>query len=127
MLSKILGLVFVISLTITANAKSNNELKCADKAVMATVMKNFKSFSVSTNSCGIKLLNKGVFSETYIVCTTDETDTMEYVTVMDRNCKTLLVTSSNQGEAPAFENDNGLLNAVSCSADEGSGKLSCRK
>lgn len=127
MFSKILGLVFVISLTHTAIAKNNTDLKCADKAVMATVMKNFKSFKVGTNSCGIKLLNKGIFSETYIVCTTDETDTMEYVTVMDRYCKTLLVTSSNQGEAPAFDNDKGLLNAVSCSVDEGSGKLDCRK
>lgn len=127
MFSKILGLVFVISLTLTANAKNTNELKCADKAVMATVTKNFKSFSVSTNSCGIKLLNKGVFSETYIVCTTDETDTMEYITVMDKNCKPLLVTSSNEGEAPAFENDKGLLDAVSCSIDEGSKKLNCHK
>jgi hypothetical protein len=99
------------------------DLKCADKAVRAATEKNFKRFDASTNSCGAKLLTSGLYSETYLVCISDETDPSEWVVVVSKNagkCIVKYVDSQYDSETPNFEDESGLLETVSCNAEYGS-------
>lgn len=126
MLKLITAITLFSTVALSASA-ATSDLKCVDNAVKSTVRHNFKNFGVSTNSCGIKLLHAGTFKETFLVCTTDETDGMEYIVVMEKKaCKAVHISSTNEGETPAFADNNGLLNSVECSIDEGDEKLVCK-
>lgn len=114
-----------------------NQPKCADEAVKAAVSKNFKSFGASTSSCGIKALNIADHLETYMVCTSDETDPMEYIVVMQtaksnskgdivKRCVPSFVGNSNDAKTPNFESEEGLLKSIECSIDNGDNKLICK-
>lgn len=118
--------ISMLSLSAVA-AKDKTQLKCTDAAVKATVSKNYKTFKASTSSCGIKLLHAGEFKETYIVCTSDETDPMEYIAVMSKNkgCKADLISSTNEAQTPTFDDNTGLLKSIECSIDNGDDKLVC--
>lgn len=120
------AVVSALSLSVFA-AEKKSELKCVNAAVKATVMHNHKTFKVGTSSCGIKLLHAGEHKETYIVCTSDETDPMEYITVMakNKNCKAEYIDSTNEASTPSFDDDNGLLKSIECSIDFGDKKLAC--
>lgn len=111
---------------------ATQELKCADAAVKAATMNNFKRFGASTNSCGAKLLSAGDYLETYLVCVTDETDPSEWVVVMDKKaakCKVKYADSQYDSQTPNFEHadDLDLLKTVQCSIDYAdNAKLICK-
>lgn len=123
----LLTAISISTLSISALAADKTKLKCTDAAVKATVSKNYKTFKASTSSCGIKLLHAGSFKETYIVCTSDETDPMEYIAVMDKNknCKADYISSTNEASTPTFDDNTGLLKSIECSIDFGDDKLVC--
>jgi hypothetical protein len=104
-------------------------LKCVNKAVQQATLKNFKTYGASSNSCGVKLLHKGEFKETLIVCMSDETEPSEYIMVMDPNksCKVDFISTTNESSTPTFDSNDGLLKSISCSIDNGEGKLSCTR
>lgn len=108
-------------------AKEKTQLKCTNDAVKAAVSTNYKNFKVSTSSCGIKLLHAGEFAETYIVCTSDETDPMEYIAVVSKKkgCKVELIKSTNEASTPTFDDNTGLLKSIECSMEFDVGKLVC--
>lgn len=116
---------------------NENQPKCAGEAVKAAVSKNFKSFGASTSSCGLKALNISEHLETYLACTSDETDPMEYIVVLKptktdskgkvvKKCATEYVGSSSDSETPNFESEDGLLKTIECSIDYGDNKLICK-
>lgn len=125
---KLLLIGTILTFAFTLHAEEKKSLKCVNKAVIASVKHNFKSFGAGTGSCGIKLLHAGDFKETYIACTSDETDPMEYIVVMNshKGCKTEYVGSTNEGSVPTFDSEDGLLNSISCSIDSGDKKLVCK-
>lgn len=127
-IAKIIVATVVATIALTAQAKEQ-ELKCVNKAVSGATLKNFKNYGASTNSCGIKLLHAGDFKETYIVCTSDETEPTEYIVVMDPNkkCKMDFIASTNESSTPTFDSDEGLLKSIECSIDNGDNKLVCSK
>lgn len=105
------------------------ELKCADQAVKAATMSNFKQTNASTGSCGAKLLTAGDYLETYLVCVSDETDPSEWVVVMSKKggkCKVKLADNQYDSETPNFESSEGLLKTIECSIDFGDTKLVCK-
>lgn len=116
---------------------SENQPKCANEAVKVAVRKNFRNFGASTSSCGLKALNISEHLETYLACTSDETDPMEYIVVLKpsktdskgnviKKCATEYVGSSSDSETPNFESEDGLLQTISCSIDNGDNKLICK-
>lgn len=122
--------VFVLGLAQMASASQTQDLKCADEAVKAAILSNFKRFGASTGSCGAKLLTAGDYLETYLVCVSDETDPSEWVVVMDKKgkgCKVKHADSQYDSETPNFESSEGLLKTVECSIDYGdNAKLICK-
>ncbi|MES2800883.1 MAG: hypothetical protein V4654_00195 [Bdellovibrionota bacterium] len=106
------------------------ELQCADQAVKTATMKNFKRFGASTGSCGAKLLTAGAYSETYLVCVSDETDPSEWVIVMkkaNKGCHVKYADTQHDSETPNFESSEGLLKTVECSIDHAdNAKLICK-
>lgn len=114
--------------------------KCADEAVASAVTKNYKTFKASTGSCGIKALNLGAHLETYVVCTSDETDSMEYIVVVEKSkydsktkkstpCVVSYVGNLTDAATPNFESEDGLIaDAQGCSISDGkNAKISCGK
>ena len=110
---------------------------CANEAVYAAVAKNYKTFGASTSSCGVKALNLGNDLETYIVCTTDETDPMEYIVTINptkyvkdkepKKCAVEYVSASNETSTPTFESEEGLIKgAQQCSIDDGAAVIICK-
>jgi hypothetical protein len=136
-MNQLLVSFFVSGFSVTAMAAKDKSLQCIDTAVKAAVQTNYSNFGASTSSCGIKLLNKGNYSETYVVCTTDETDPMEYVVVVtpssynqqtesSETCKVKFVDSTSDASTPTFESEEGLLKSIACSIDNGDEKLICK-
>lgn len=135
----ILTVVALTSLTTfasksSATAKTPN---CANEAVYAAVAKNYKTFEAGTNSCGIKALNVGSNLETYIVCTTDETDPMEYIVTINplkqvdgkpaAKCAVEYVAASHESATPTFESADGLIkDAQVCSIEYGEAVINCK-
>jgi len=127
-----------ITLSSTAFAIEATKSKCANEAVYAAVAKNYKTFDVGTSSCGIKALNIAEHLETYVVCTSDETDPMEYIVTVipnkadktgqtSKKCVVDYVSSSSEGETPSFESDAGLIkDAQECSVDYGDAQIVCK-
>lgn len=110
---------------------------CANEAVYAAVAKNYKTFEAGTSSCGVKALNLGNNLETYIVCTTDETDPMEYIVTVNplkyvkdkdpKKCAVEYVSSSHESSTPTFESEVGLIKgAQECSIDYGDAEIKCK-
>lgn len=114
-----------LGLTLFAAQFSFGEtLKCADAAVKAAMESNYKSFHNSGGTCGAKLLTAGDYTETYLVCVSDETDPSEYVVNMKRDgCKVQFADAQHDSQSPHFEDDKGLLKTKECSvSDDGKGK-----
>ncbi len=110
-------------------AVETQELKCADQAVKAATLNNFKRFNASTGSCGAKLLTAGDYLETYLVCVSDETEPSEWIVVMSKKgdkCKVKYADNQYDSETPNFESSEGLLKTVECSIDYGDNKLVCK-
>lgn len=122
-------LLAAISLLSMAQLVEASDLKCANEAVKAATASNFKRFGASTGSCGAKLLTAGDYSETYLVCVSDETDPSEWVVVMDKKankCKVKYADSQYDSQTPNFESNEGLLNTVECSADSEDKAVTCK-
>ncbi len=116
-------LLLLSALTLGSKVVEAKDLSCADAAVKAATEKNLKRFGASTGSCGAKLLTSGDYSETYLVCVSDETDPSEWVVVMstnkkDASCKVVYADAQYDSQAPNFESDDGLLDTVTCSGDD---------
>lgn len=137
---KLVSIVLVsLTLSAAAFAKKSEAPQCADQAVYAAVAKNYKSLDVSTSSCGVKALNVGSQLETYVVCTSDETDPMEYIVTVrpskydvkkntSKKCVVEYVSSASEGSTPSFESEDGLVKgAQECSVEYGDGKINCSK
>lgn len=120
----------MLAFTQTTFAAQKQERKCADEAVRVATMNNFKRFGAATGSCGAKLLTAGAYSETYLVCVSDETDPSEWVVIMDKKtkkgCKAAYADSQYDSETPNFQSDEGLLKTVECSVDYSDSKLICK-
>jgi len=117
-----LSLILAVSATEAAN-----QPKCVDEAVKHTVFFNAHKHGVGTNSCGIKALNIGHFYETYLVCTSDETESTEYVVTVDsKTCVAEYTVAATESSTPNFENTNGLLKSVSCDIDSSDYILNCK-
>lgn len=127
---KVVLVVAMLGFTQSAFSAKKELLKCADEAVRTATMKNFERFGAATGSCGAKLLTAGDYSETYLVCVSDETDPSEWVVVMDKKtkkgCKAKYADSQYDSETPNFQSDEGLLKTVECSVDYSDSKLICK-
>jgi hypothetical protein len=131
------SIILVISTFMTLNAFAGKTPTCANQAVYAAVEKNYKTFEAGTNSCGIKALHIGETLETYLVCTSDETDPMEYVVTVQPTkyndgkpnelCAVSYVEVSYDSETPDFDSDEGLIaNTQNCKIDYGDDKVICK-
>lgn len=128
----------LVSSSLTAYAKSTQQTSCHDQAVIAAVKHNFKSFGAGTSSCGIKPVQISEQLETYAVCTSDETEPMEYLVVVEKNvwtqnkpvkkCVVQYIGNTYDSQTPSFEDETDLIqNAIGCSIDSGDKKLVCNK
>lgn len=119
-----------------ATAKSYQP-ECHNEAVKAAVMSNYKKFGAGTNSCGLKALHLGEQLETYIACTSDETDPMEHIVVMEKvrsgrngkitgRCVVGFVDVLTDAQHPNFESEQGLIETVECTIDSSDEKLICK-
>ncbi len=119
--------LFLSIVLLVTQAAFANEPQCVDQTVRQTVMHNFSKFGASTNSCGIKALNIGDFLETYLVCSSDETEPTEYVVVVNADtCETAFIDAATEASTPNFNTDGGLLESVECSIDGYDSQLTCR-
>lgn len=110
--------IYLFLILFVSESSFAEQPSCVDEAVRASVLHNFETHGVNTNSCGIKALNIGEMAETYLACTSDETEPTEYVVVMNKsNCELSFIGAATQASTPSFESQEGLLDSISCEID----------
>lgn len=129
-------LVLLLSLVGVSAFAYDQKLECADKAVEAATVRNFRDHGANTGSCGAKLLAAGDYLETYLVCESDETDPSEWIVVVEKNvfknnklagkCGIVAVEAQYDSETPNFDSDDGVLKTKSCTMEDDDKKARCK-
>ncbi|MBC7419757.1 MAG: hypothetical protein H7328_03420 [Bdellovibrio sp.] len=126
------SIALILMLLTFPKAKANEIRKadCANQAVKAAVEANYRAFDASTSSCGVKAIQVTQDYETLLVCTSDETEVMEYTIVLGKRageaCTISKVTMTSDSSAPHFDSSVGLLTAVECSISYGDRKTAVK-
>lgn len=122
---------------IATQTVSAAELKCANEAIKKVVQENYNSFEVGTNSCGAKVVYSTATTEAYAVCTSDETESSEYLIVFSQKtdkdtkittpCEVQSITYTSGPETPSFDEGSAgeIKSTIECSIDDGGEELSC--
>jgi hypothetical protein len=126
-MKSLLILISLLPLNALANDYTARNHPCVDPAVEAVVLKNYQTFGTSVDSCGIKPLYRSSQSDTYLVCTSNENEDIEYIVTVEKDmCETSTIGIATRGEAPGFETDEGLIiDAIECQISSHDHVLRC--
>jgi hypothetical protein len=128
--------LILLTTLVSCFAFAEPQLECANTAVEAATVKNFRTHGANTQSCGAKLLTAGESLETYLVCVSDETDPSEWVVVIQKavfkknklvqTCGVLTAEAQYDSQTPNFEDDQVLLETVKCEMADDDKKATCK-
>lgn len=119
--------LMILSFVVFSQFSFSQEIECVDEAVKKTTLFNKEKYGAGTSSCGIKKLHLGQFKNTFLVCTSDETEPTEYVVIMTKgHCKPEVISPVTEARTPSFDDDSNLLDSVECSIDSEESEVTCQ-